>query len=414
MKSITTLSILGLAVVVSLGTTALAESPWNQFRGPAGDGLSAEKGLLESWPADGPPELWRLDLGPAFSGITAAGDHLFTMTSDADGEYAVSLDLATGREVWRTRVGGQFEESFGNGPRSTPAIDGDRVFVLGSRGDLHALGRKDGAVQWSVDFKEAFGVEIPRRGFSGSIVLADDLLILQPGGPGGRSLAGVDKTSGEVRWTTGEDATGYSTPLLVGAGKERRAIVLSPTHALAVTPAGKVLWRHEFGPDIGVKPAIPVQVAPDQFFFSASYDLGGLLLREIGEGAERRVEEVWTSRAMRNHFNASVEIDGFLYGFDNATLKCLKVADASTAWAKRGGLGKGSLIYADGRLIVLTETGELRLVAADPEAYRELGRVQALSGRSWTSPTLYRGHLIVRNVAEIVAYDLRQASGGES
>lgn len=392
-----------------IGPSAAEAADWPQFRGPGRDGISAEVDLLDSWPEAGPEEVWRVPIGVGYSGMAVVGDRLYTMDSDETTEFAVCLDTATGSELWRTAVGPLYESYFGNGPRTTPTVDGDRLYVLGGRGRLAALEVDSGELIWAVDFVEELGATVPEYGFSGSALVLEDRLIVQPGGSDGRGLAALDKLTGKLLWAIGDDDAGYSSPLLIEVSGVRQLVFMTPRHVLGVTPDGTVLWRHTFAPDTDIKPASPVFMTPDLLFFSASYDVGALTLRLTVDGDTVTATEVWRERVMRNHFNSAVAVDGYLYGFDNATLKCIRAATGEESWAKRGGLGKGSLIFADGRLIVLTESGKLLLLEATADAYRETAAARVLSGRCWTSPTLADGRLYLRNREELVCLDLRSA-----
>ena len=349
-----------------------------------------------------------MPIGTGYSGIAVVGDRLFTMDADGETEFALCLDAATGRELWRTPIGPRFESYFGNGPRSTPTVDGDRVYVLGGRGRLAALAAGDGTLLWSLDYPEAFGSTVPEYGFSSSALVAGELLIVQPGGDEGRAVAALDKRTGEVRWTAHQDAAGYSSPLAVEIEGRRQFVFMTPKSLLGVSPDGEVLWARPFAPEEDIKPAMPIFVPPDLLFFSAGYDVGAVALRLAVDGGTVVAREVWRQRVMRNHFNASVAVGDYIYGFDNSTLKCIRAETGEELWAKRGGLGKGSLIHADDHLIVLAESGRLLLVETTPDGYREIARHQVLSGRCWTSPTLSAGRLFVRNRAELVCLDLRR------
>ncbi len=410
MKSLRRSTVLALTLsLLPAGSSILADTlagAWPQYRGPARDGRSTETGLLDTWPDGGPREIWRVPIGPAFSGVSVVGERLYTMASDTSQELALSFDVRTGKEVWRTAVGPQFEESFGNGPRSTPTVDGDRLYVLTSHGVVVALSTATGEEAWRVDFGSEFGVQVPRRGFSESPLVTGDLVVVSPGAGNGKSVAAFDKRTGLLRWTVGSDPAGYSSPVAIDFRDQRQLVLLSPSHAMGLSTSGDLLWRHEFAPGISVKPAMPLLVGSDLLFFSASYDIGGLALRLQQSGDQVRVQELWQDRVMRNHFNTSVAVDGYLYGFDNATLRCVEAETGRSVWAKRGGMGKGSLIYAEGHLIVLTETGRLLLVEASAEGFTEKGRGQVLEGRSWTLPSLADGRLYVRNLEEMVCLDL--------
>lgn len=397
-----------------LSSTAIAESGWTQFRGASRDGLSTEKGLTRSFPAEGPPELWRRPIGPAFSGIVSDGAHLYTTESDEEGDYVLKLDPETGKNLWRQRIADQYSESFGNGPRVTPAIDGDHLYAMSGGGHVAALKRADGDVVWTRDLMGEFGIEkMPTWGFASAPLIVGDQLIVSVGAPEKSSVVAFDKASGKTLWHTGDAEAAYGSPVVVEAAGQRHLVVLDKPGVVGLTLDGKELWRHEWETDVGVKPALPIFVAPDLLVASASYGAGAIGLRLQADGDGIKTEEVWRNKIMRNHFNSSVLVDGTIYGFDNSTLKAFNPKTGEHTWAKRGGLGKGTLIYADGMLVVLTETGTLKLVEARPDVFSELASHRVLSGRCWTDPTLVDGNLYLRNGEEMVAYNLR-GSGATS
>lgn len=383
---------------------------WPQFRGPDRNGISAETGLANNWPEAGPPELWRHSIGESFSGIVAVDGALYTTMSDAEGDHAVRLDPANGGTVWRARLAPPYVESFGGGPRVAPTVDGDRLYALSGDGHLAAIERGDGKVSWSLDLRKTFGVELPTWGFASSPLVLDDLLILDVGAPDAAVIA-FDKGTGKVRWKVGSEGNAYSSPVVHEIGGRRQIILLRQSGLLGLSPEGRELWRYEWATSGGIKPAMPIFVAPDLLIASASYGIGALAVRLRTVDGVTTPEEVWQSQVMRNHFNSSVLIDGKIYGFDNATLKCVDPATGEQLWAQRRGLGKGSLIAADGLLIVLTENGAIKLVEATPSGYYELASHPVLTGRSWTEPTLADGRLYLRNREEIVALDLRARGG---
>lgn len=391
--------------LLALGTTAEA-AEWPQFRGPYRTGISPETGLIRAWPDGGPPERWRHPIGAAFSGIAAAGGYLYTTESDAEGDYLLKLDPETGRTLWRRRIAPVYEEYFGNGPRATPTVEGDQVFVLSGDGHLVALGTGEGTILWSRDLRAEFGVELPQWGFASAPLVLGKRLIIDVGAAEQRAVVAFDRTLGEVLWTAGEGQHTYGSPVVVDAAGRRQLVQVNKQGVLGLSPDGDELWQHEWFPENDIKPALPIFVAPDLLFVSASYGIGAMAMRVTAEG----VEELWRNKVMRNHFNSSVLVDGMVYGFDSATLKCVDPRTGEQKWARRGGLGKGSLIYADGLLIVLTETGTLKLLEATPTAYTELASHQVLSGRCWTEPTLTSGRLYLRNREEVVAFDLRSPS----
>lgn len=398
----------GLLALSLLAGVTVSAADWPQFRGPERDGTSAETGLAASWPAEGPPRRWKKPIGEGFSGIAVAGGRLYTQASDGTNEHALALDAATGEEIWRYPVGETFKDEFGNGPRSTPTVDGDRVYVLSSKGQLHALTAAKGEKLWTVDLPASFGAQLPRWGYAPSPLVEGDLVVVEAGGEG-RAVVALERATGALRWSAESGGASYSSPIALTAAGERQIVFLRRNgsggpEVLALKPAsGEVLWRHEALP---ATIAIPLFVPPDRVLVTSGDDAGALLLAlEKGEQGPT-AKEVWKQRTLRSYVNGVVQVNGWLYGFDNATLRCVAAADGQDTWAFRG-FGKGSLIAADGHLIVLGDRGELALVAAASDAYHEQGRVQALEGKTWTAPSLAGGMLYLRDHDEITSFDLR-------
>ena len=395
----------GLALALPVAAVA---ADWPQFRGPNRDGISTEEGLTETWGENGPPELWRVPIGPAYSSITVVGGRVYTMTSDEGHEYVAGYDASTGEELWRIPLGGLFENDYGNGPRSTPTWADGVLYSMGSLGTFAALRADDGEILWQHDLQRKFDSPLPIWAFTSSALVVGSSVLIEIGGSEGRTVAAFDRESGELIWTGGGGDTSYSSPILVDFGGGTQIVHLTKNGLMALTPDGETVWSSPFAPELGIKPAPPVFVAPDLIFASASYETGAKVVRLVSEGGSTSVEEVWQHRTMRNHFNGSVVVgDGHVCGFDKAFLKCL---DAGTGeqTAIRRGFGKGSLIRADGKLVVLSERGKLVLLPARPDLGEELASHQVLSGRCWTQPSLAGGRLYLRNNSEMVALDLAE------
>jgi outer membrane protein assembly factor BamB len=397
------LALLGLAVTA-------AATDWAQYRGPNRDGKSSETGLVRSWGAEGPREVWRIPIGAGFSGVSVVGDRLYTMDADEETEYALSLDAATGKTLWRVPVGPVFKDSNGDGPRAAPTVEGDRVYVLGSRGHLAALDKETGEAAWTVDYAEAFESELPIWAFTSAPLVEGELLVMETGGSGERAIAALHKRSGEVRWTAQGATIAYSSPIALDLGGRRQLVFLLKEKLVALDRNGQELWSFPWASDGGIKPALPVFLPPDRVLAGASYDIGAVLVKLDASGTS--AEEVWSSRFMRTHINTAVALGDHVYGFDTGTLRCLDARTGERGWAKRG-LGKGSLIYADGMFIILSERGKLVLAEATPERYRELAAHQILEGRCWTAPSLANRQLYLRNHTELVRLDLDGGSSSE-
>lgn len=384
---------------------------WPQWRGPNRDGVSQETGLLMDWPGSGPSVIWRGPFGEGFSSISIAQGRAYTMLADEHDEFAICLEAATGTEVWRVRLDAKFTVSEGNGPRSTPTIDGRRVYVLSARGRLYALRTESGEKIWQLNLRKLFGSGVPSWGYTASPLIEGETLIIQGGGGSGDNcIAALDKNSGDVIWTSYADAADYSSPIAVTARGLRQVISLTEHTLVSLSPIdGTVYWTYPFKGSINI--ATPLMVSEDRIFISAAYNKGAALVEMKGQKGSLEVEEIWFSRAMKNWFNPSVVSDGYLYGFDNAILKCIAADKGETQWRQRG-FNRGSLILADGHLIVLGEDGRMALVEATPEGYREKARFQALEARCWTPPSLADGKLFVRSEEEIVCLDLTAPNKG--
>ena len=385
-----------------------AYADWPQWLGPDRTGISTETGFLKTWPKGGPAVVWKKNLGEGFSGISVANGRVFTMFAEGDDEFVICLKEESGDEIWRFRTGAKFEEwQGGNGPRSQPTVDGDRVYVLGAEGWLYALDVVNGKMIWSVDLVDGLGGRFPRFGFSNSALVEGDLLFLEAATRKGTFLA-LRRTDGEVAWASQNDVASYSSPIAVDLAGARQVVYFSGDAAVGLSPVdGSLYWRYPWKTSYDLNIATPIFVPPDQIFISSGYDHGAALLRiEAGAGG-MAVTRVWESRRMKNHFGTSVLVGDYIYGFDNAILKCIEARTGKEQWKHRG-YGKGALVYADGHLILLSDNGRLALARATPEGFKERAGAQVLAGRSWTAPTLANGRVFVRDMRKIVCLDLRQ------
>jgi len=408
------------AADAGVAEAALPEGEWHQFRGPDRSGRSAETGLLRGWPEGGPPVLWERELGEGFSGVSVSGNRLYTLFAAGETEYLGCFRTGDGEELWRLELGEKFHEQFGNGPRSTPTLDGDTVFALSARGRLLAADATTGEVRWRIELQDRYpirepqvllaltptgpGPQLPVFGYAGSPLVVDDLLVVEAGAGGGRSFIALDKSTGEEVWTALDSEVGYSSPTLMHLGGRRQVIVLAAEEIVSLDDAtGKVLWRHPWA----ATNTQPLFVPPDRIFVSTANDVGAMLIRVRVTGDGFETEELWRTRRLKNAWNSSIVLDGHVYGFDNSTLRCVSIESGELIWAQRG-LGQGTLIFADGRALLLSDRGKLFVAELAPEGYQELGSMQVLDGgRTWTQPTLADGVLYLRNHEELVAVDLR-------
>jgi len=387
---------------------ASSTSDWPQWLGPNRNGISAEIGLLKSWPATGPKILWRIPLGEGFSGVSISRGRAYTLFAQGNDEFVVCLDADSGKELWRMRSGSTFKDMNGNGPRSTPTIHNEVVYALGAHGNLFALQTSSGKKLWSHDLKKEFKTSGPSRdgGFSTSPLIEGNLLLVEAGGGAGNSFIAFDKQSGDVVWKVESDRAAFASPIAITVNGVRQIVFFSASGAIAMSPAdGKVFWRLPWKTDDDVNAATPLFIPPDKVFISSGYDVGATLLRIKAGNATARIEKIWKSKAMLNIYTTSILQGDYLYGFDGGTLKCIEWNTGAEKWKQRG-FGVGTLIYADGHLIVLGDKGKLALVEAVPTGYKEKAAAEILDGRCITVPALAAGKLYVRNTKELVCLDM--------
>jgi len=330
-----------LFLAPALGAEA-ASNDWPQFRGRHRDGVSPAAGLLQAWPEAGPRELWRRPIGEGYSSVAAVAGRLYTMyaatVGDAQLEVAAAFDAATGEELWRTPIGPKIETEFGNGPRSTPTVDGGTLFVLGSQGDFAALATADGAKKWALSLPETFQSGRPQWGYATSAIVVGELVIVESGGREGKCYAALDKATGETRWTTVSAPAGYNSLLPATIGGRRQLVYVAGQTIGAFDLEGHELWSHRTTNT--ETHAMPLFVPPDNVFVSGIGGEGATLLKVHEDDGAVTVEPVWNDPSMRNHFHSSLYYQGTVYGFDNATLKALSATTGELAWSKRG-LGRG-------------------------------------------------------------------------
>ncbi|MCB1042048.1 MAG: PQQ-like beta-propeller repeat protein [Acidobacteria bacterium] len=381
----------------------LAGEDWPQFRGPNRNGMSVETSLQSSWAPEGPKEVWRQPLGEGYSAICRVGDRLYTMyAAENDGkaeEMAVALDAATGTEIWRTPLCERYDTEFGNGPRSTPTVVGDKLYVLTARGDLAALKTEDGSVVWQFSAPEKLGSSIPGWGYSTSPVVDGSTVIVDLGGTESRATCGIDASSGDIKWHYDSGRAMYNSLLPIEVDGKQQFVTVYLGKLVGISPQGEELWQHPW-PQAETH-AMPVLIPPNRIFASGVEGAGAAVVELNGN----EPKEIWKSPVMRNHFSTSIYYADHIFGFDNATLKCISATDGSLAWAKRG-FGKGSMIMANGQIYLLSDRGALVLFDATKDGFQQKGKVQALQGRCWTAPSLSHGRLYLRNHEEVVCYDI--------
>jgi outer membrane protein assembly factor BamB len=393
------LLLLGLAAFIT--TSALADD-WPQWRGMNRDGVSHEKGWASQWPTEGPKQLWKAAVGVGYSSMSVANGRLFTMGNVSEVDNVYCLDAKTGKEIWKHSYPCSSKDPNGYpGPRCTPTVDGDFVYTVSRDGQLFCLAVADGKVVWQKDYKKDYGGKVPQWGFSTSPLVEGSMLIIEAGGPGA-SMVALDKKTGKEIWKAGDDKAGYSSPIAF-TWKGDREIALFTASGIVARKAndGQELWRHDWKTSYDVNAATPI-VSEDKMFISSGYNTGCALL----QFSVKPPKVVWQNKAMRNHVNSSVLHEGFLYGFDEKDLKCLDFKTGEVKWSE-GSFGKGSVILADGKLIIYSDNGRLATAEANPAGYKEISSAQVLGGKTtWSLPVLADGNIFCRSLENLIALDV--------
>jgi outer membrane protein assembly factor BamB len=377
-----------------------------QYLGPTRNGVVADPALARDWKAQPPELLWRTPVGEGYSGFAIAGRRAISLEQQGANEAVLCRDLFSGAAIWTHEHAARFENSLGGiGPRTTPAIAGERVFAMGATGILCALDLATGHLLWQRDILADAGTHAPEWGVAGSPLVVNDLVIVHPGGRG-HSLAAYRAETGEPAWAGGDARPGYSSPQLVTLQGEAQWLIFNNEglagHAFA---DGKVLWTYPWS-RAAQHVTDPRVIAPDRLVVSTGYGAGADLVgvSRDAEGAWKTTR-LWHSQRLKSKFASMVVREGFLYGLDDGRLTCIDLATGEPRW-KGERVGHGQILLSGDLLVISAENGEVLLLEATPEAARELGRFAALEGKMWNPPALAPPFLIVRTEKEAACYRL--------
>ncbi len=413
------------ALLLCFSINAFAQTvDWPQWRGPERSGISQEKGLLKEWPKDGPKLLWQVhDIGDGYSTPSVVGSRIYVMSNRGmDNEFVQALSTQDGKVIWTTRVG-----NVGNPnqdppypkARSTPSVDGNLVYALGSDGDLVCLDAKSGKIRWQKSLRKDFGGQPHEWAYAESPLIDGDALVVTPGGAEATIVA-LNKKTGAVIWKSavpGGDAAGYASAIVVQAGGRKQYVQFLSKGVVGVdAKTGSFLWRYKEvvkGPAQAFTP-----VARGEYVYSGALGVGGGLVRLKPEGEGVAAEQVYFERGLPNGFGGAVLVGDYLYGTQaRGGLVAIEFTTGKLKW-KAENFGMSSGAYAEGRLYIHDESGDMVLVEATPEGYREKGRLTPpnpptkkqsgqMSEKAFAHPVIANGRLYIRDLESLWVYDIK-------
>jgi len=378
---------------------------WPGFRGPARDSIIRGVRIEADWSASPPVELWRRPIGPGWSSFAVRGNFLYTQEQRGNEELVACYKVTTGEPVWRHGDAVRFFESNGGaGPRATPTLSGSRVYTFGATGILNALGAADGTALWSRNVASDTGKKIPDWGFSSSPLVVDDFVVVAAAG----QVVAYDLASGAPRWFGPKGGEGYSSPQLLTIDGVAQVLLVRAGGVTSVAPAnGTLLWEHRW-PGYGI--VQPALTSDGDVLLGGGETMGMRRIALAHGPGGWVVEERWSSAALKPYFNDFVVHNGHAFGFDGRILACIDLKDGTRKW-KGGRYGNGQLVLLPDQnlLLVLSEEGELALVAAVADQFQELARFPAIESKTWNHPVLVGDVLLVRNGQEMAAFRLSLA-----
>ncbi len=401
------------ALIVMPVAGGLRADDWPGFRGPNRDGICREKGLLKQWPSDGPKLLWKATgLGIGNSAPSVVGNVLYTMGQKDDQEWVLALDTSReGKQLWATSIGPVRNNGNGfPGPRSTPTIDGNRLYTLGIAGDIVCMDANDGRIIWHRDVVKDFGGRVPSWGYAESVLVDGPWVICTPGGRKA-TIAAIRKKDGGLVWASPVgDPADYASVVKMTAGGVKQYVNLTRKGVIGVAANdGKLLWRYD-APASRVANCSMCVIHGDTVFAASGYGQGGGLVKIEPSDDGFVANQFYFTKKMKNHHGGMVLVDGFLYGCsDPSVLTCLDYKTGKVKWTDRSS-GKCSVLWADGMLYCRNENGPISLVEATPDGFHLRGRFDQpdrSDRNSWPYLVIANGVMYVRDQDLLLAYDVR-------
>ncbi len=425
--TLTRFCLAGVAVTLALlnfpGVTRAADAQWPTFRGPDRTGVSPDTGLLTEWPEGGPELVWAAEgAGRGYASVAVAGGRVYTLgdgpsTENDKDEYLSCFDQKSGERLWSTKTGPAWNNGKDSwqGSRSTPTVDGDRVYVITPFGKLVCL-KTDGTQEWQIDLKEKFdGEKADSWGYSESVLIDGDVLVCTPGGPQNTMVA-LDKTSGDTIWTTAREddrGAGHSSIVISDVGGTKVYVQVTGSGPMGVRAAdGELLWTYDIDRTTAVIPT-PI-VRDDLVFFSVGYKRGAALLRQVpGPDGTVDVEEIYPLEPkLGNKHGGVVLVGDYVYGDsdDQGIPFCAELMTGEIQWKGRGaGSKSASVVAADGHLYIRYSDGTMTLVKATADSMQEVSdfKIPGSGERpSWPHPVIVDGRLYLREGDTILCYQL--------
>jgi outer membrane protein assembly factor BamB len=404
-----------------LSLPAVQAADWPQWRGPERNGVSQEKGLLAEWPKEGPRLNWQVkDLGDGYSTPSVVGDRIYLIANKGiQDENALALSVSDGRVIWKQRlgkVGPNTKQMPYPGARSTPSADGDRLYALGSDGDLVCLDAKTGNIYWQKSLRKDFGGVPGMWAYSESPLIDGEVLVCTPGGKTATIVA-LDKSSGKTIWKSPlpeADQAAYASVIVVTVGGIKQYVQFLQKGLAGVDAStGKLLWRYD---KTSKSPAnIPTAVAYQNYIYSASGRGGCGVVELKAKDHEVEAEPVYFNMKLPNAIGGSVEVGGFLYGTSTGGLQCVDFITGTQKWQSRG-IGIGSIVYADSRLYLHGENGDVALVECASDGYHEKGRFsppnppEKRKGKAWSYPAIANGTLYIYDFGTLWSYNVKNSA----
>jgi outer membrane protein assembly factor BamB len=411
-----------VALLLALAGISSHAGDWPNYRGPKHDGTSPEK--IAQFPAGGPRQLWKVATPSGFSSFVVSGGRAFIQVMrEVEGvnrDVLLCLDAESGKELWSQVLGvakygdggddGADNNQGGDGPRSTPAVDGDKAYLLSTDLMLSCFDAASGRKLWNKDIlKEHSGRNISWKNAASPVIEGD--LIFVAGGGEGQALLGIDKNTGKTVWKGEDDKMTHATPVPTTIHGLRQVIFFTQKGLVAVKPDnGQVLWRqkYQFSTSTAASPVVFGNIV----YCSAGYGVGAGAYEISKNGEKWEAKELWrtTGNKLANHWSTPIEKDGYLYGmfqfkeYDDGPVKCVEIKSGKEMWSQKG-FGPGNVTMVGDQLIALTDDGEVVVIDPKPDAYKEVARFQAITGKCWSTPTFANERIYVRSTKEGACFD---------